>query len=131
MSFNHLKSENNEYKNRLSESVNTLEYMLSPYRYEHADKRRHNLGLIGGSAVSHIRGNLVDLESDLRCQTRLNTHCIDKHYKPVLPGQSIVNDKTAPIDTTLVHLPSLQMISYKSVPFPPAMSENIYNTIQK
>ena len=111
--------------------MNTLEYMLSPYRYEHVDKRRHNLGLIGGSAVSHIRGNLVDLESDLRCQTRLNTHCVDKQHKPVLPGEPIINDKTAPIDTTLVHLPSLQMISYKSVPFPPAMSANIYNTIQQ
>jgi hypothetical protein len=130
MSFNHLKNENIEYRTRLGESVDTLEYILSPFRYEHADKRRHNLGIIGGPAVSHIRGNLVDLESDLRCQTRLNTHCVEKQYKPLAPGQPITNDKTKPIDTALLHLPSLQMISYRSVPFPPSISENIYKTRQ-
>ena len=130
MSFNHLVYDTNDYKNKLGESVSTLDYILSPFRYEHADKRRHNLGLIGGSAVSHIRGNLVDLESDLRCQTRLNSRCLDNQHKPVPPGQPIVNDKTPPIDTTMLHLPSVQMISYRSVPFPPSMSTDIYKNLQ-
>lgn len=130
MSFNNLLYDSANYKLKLGESVTTLDYVLSPYRYEHADKRRHNLGLVGGAAVSHIRGNLVDLESELRCQTRLNSRAYDNQYKPVLPGQPIINDKTPPIDTTMLHLPTVQMISYKSVPLPPSMSENVYKTIQ-
>jgi hypothetical protein len=48
----------------------------------------------------------------------------------VAPGTPITNDKTPPIDTTLLHLPTVQMISYKSVPLPQAMSPQIYKTNQ-
>ena len=121
MSFNHLSDEHCTYERRLRESVTILDYVLSPYRFEHNEKCRHTLGLVGGVAVSHIQGNLVDLESDLRGQTRLNTKCVDHQHKPVEQGRKIFNDKTEPIDTTAVHLPACQMISYKSVPLPPPM----------
>ena len=84
MSFNNLLYDTTNYKMKLGESVTTLDYILSPFRYEHADKRRHNLGIVGGSAVSHIRGNLVDLESELRCQTRLNSRGGTNQYKPLI-----------------------------------------------
>ena len=130
MSFNNLLYDTTNYKMKLGESVSTLDYILSTFRYEHSDKRRHNLGLVGGVAVSHIQGNLVDLESELRCQTRLNSRSGTNQYKPVSPGQPIVNDKTPPIDTTLLHLPTMQMISYRSVPFPPSMSPEVYKNLQ-
>jgi hypothetical protein len=44
---------------------------------------------------------------------------VNTQYKPVNPGENIVNDKTPPIDTRLKHLPTNQMIAYKSVPLPP------------
>jgi hypothetical protein len=122
MSFNNLSYDHCTYSRRLKENVTILDYVLSPYRFEHSQKCRHNLGLVGGSAVSHVKGNLVDLESDMRGQTRYITKCIDHQYKPLKPGQSIVNDKTPPISTTMVHLPPCQMISYKSVPMPPGMN---------
>lgn len=122
MSFNHISDDHCTYSRRLKENVTILDYTLSPYRFEHKDKCRHSLGLVGGAAVSHIAGNLVDLESDLRGQTRFVTKCIDHQHKPIEPGQRIHNDKTEPIDTTLKHLPACQMISYKSVPLPPSMS---------
>ena len=122
MSFNHLSDDHCTYARHLKESVSTLDYIMSPFRFEHKDKCRHTLGLVGGSAVSHVKGDLVDLESDLRGQTRFSTKCADRQHKPDVAGRSIVNDKTAPIDTTLVHLPACQMISYKSVPMPPPMS---------
>jgi hypothetical protein len=100
-----------------------LNYMLSPYRYEHQEKCRHELGLVGGTAVSHVAGNLVDLESELRGQTRFLTKCPEHQHKPITPGSPIVNDKTAPISTKMKHLPACQMISYKSVPLPPSANE--------
>ena len=41
-----------------------------------------NFGLVGGTNVSHIKGNLVDLENDLRGQTRSNTKCPARKYAP-------------------------------------------------
>jgi hypothetical protein len=110
------------YNRNLKENVSILSYVLSPYRYEHEAKTRHRLGLIGGTAVSHIEGNLVDLESDLRGQTRYISKCEGSMYQPVQPGQPIINDKTPPISTIMKHLPTSQMISYKSVPMPPPMN---------
>jgi hypothetical protein len=120
MSFNHLNYDTCTYSRKLKESVTILDYVLSPYRYEHDKKCRHNLGIVAGSAVSHIKGDLVDLDSDMRGQTRYLTKCIDSQYKPLKVGESIINDKTAPISTYTTHLPPCQMISYKEVPFPPS-----------
>lgn len=122
MSFNHLNTDHCTYKRNLKENVSILSYILSPFRFEHTDKCRHQLGLVGGTAVSHISGNMVDLESDLRGQTRFLTKCASHAHKPLTPGEDIMNDKTAPISTQSLHLPACQMISYKSVPLPPSMN---------
>ena len=121
MSFNHLNADTETYMRRLGESVSTLDYILSPYRYEHKNKCRHELGLVGGTAVSHIDANMVDLESDLRGQTRLLTKCGNNQWKPIAPGEKIYNDKTEPIDTTAKHLGGCQMIGYRGIPLPPPM----------
>ena len=39
------------------------------------------LGIVGGTAVSQIKGNLADLENDLRGQTRSASQCPSKHYQ--------------------------------------------------
>ena len=41
--------------------------------FVHKTPRAHTLGLVGGNDVSLIKGNMVDLESDLRGITRPNT----------------------------------------------------------
>ena len=120
------------YCKRLQESVNTLDYVLDPIRFEHQHTCRHELGLVGGTAVSHIEGNLVDLESELRGQTRLLAKCPTNQWTPPdISGsggfwkggsQLITNDKTEPINTRLKHLPACQMIGYRSVPLPPPMN---------
>lgn len=119
MSFNHLSDDHCTYSRRLKENVSILGYTMSPYRFEHKNKCRHELGLVGGTAVSHVQGNMVDLESDLRGQTRYSTKCVNRQYHPVPAGQPITNDKTKPIPTNNLHLPACQMISYKAVPLPP------------
>jgi hypothetical protein len=123
MSFNRTKYDTCSYKQDLQTSVDTLGHILSPYRYEHKDKCMHELGFVGGTAVSHIQGNLVDLDSELRGQTRVLTKCVTNLYKPTEDG-IVTNDKTTPINTTLSHLPTCQSIMYRSVPLPPPIKIN-------
>jgi hypothetical protein len=123
MSFNRTKYDNCSYKVDLKTNVDTLSHILSPYRYEHKDKCMHQLGFVGGTAVSHIQGNLVDLDSELRGQTRIITRCPTNQYVP--SDDNIVNnDKTSPINTNMNHLPSCQSIMYRSVPLPPPIKIN-------
>ena len=124
MSFNRLRYDNCAYTHELNESVGTLAYVLDPSKYENCNKCRMELGIIGGTNVSHIKGNLVDLENDLRNQTRAASKCPSLKYKPS-SGNSLQlsgNHCNAPrnVDLTPVHLPPCQMIRYPAMPLPPA-----------
>ena len=74
MSLNRLIYDTCEYKHRVAESVGTLEYVLNPLQYENVNKCRIEFGVVGGNNVSQIKGNLVDLESDLK-GVKENFHC--------------------------------------------------------
>jgi len=125
MSSNRLKFDTCAYKNDLNQSVGPLSYMLNPIKYENCNKCRMELGIVGGTAVSHIKGNLVDLENDLRGQTRMSSLCPDKLYHPqtnnVIHTEGNGSSSGKTIDTNLIHLPSCQMIKYKPVSLPPPM----------
>ena len=137
MSSNRLIYDSCAYKHDLVQSVGPLEYMLNPIKFENTSKCRMELGLLGGTAVSHVKGNLVDLETDLRGQTRRTTKCPSKLYQnpcpqgdmtackpgPIhIPGDASQTERT--IDTTMMHLPSCQMIRYKPVPLPGPLDFN-------
>lgn len=124
MSFNRTTYDSCAYSKELGENVSILSYLLSPYRYEHQDKCRHQLGVVGGTAVSHVQGNMVDLESELRGQTRYLTKCTTNQARPLAGNEPIRNDKTKPIDVAKKHLPSCQFISYKEVPLPPYVNSS-------
>ena len=150
MSLNRLIYDNCAYSKRLDESIGPLSYVINPIKYENCKKCRHELGLVGGTAVSHIKGNLVDLENDLRGSTRANSLCPSVKYqpnntnsiviKPKYQCKSCMNNqskcqcescmnnqskcqcescKDIIVDTTLVNLPSCQMINYKTLPEEP------------
>ena len=134
MSSNRLLYDTCAYRKELDESVGPLSYVLNPIKYENCNKCRMELGIVGGTNVSHIRGNLVDLENDLRGQTRSASLCPTKKYQPNCPNKIGDNcqpekivvksngcNKEKTIDTRLVHLPPCQMIRYKPVPLPPPM----------
>jgi hypothetical protein len=107
MSFNRLSDDLCTYRKALGQSVDPLEYVLDSVRYEHAKRCRMKLGIVGGTAVSHIVGaNLVDVESELRLQTRVATRCPSLHYDPHRDGPS----------RRMEHLPACNMIAYKKVP---------------
>ena len=137
MSSNRLIYDTCAYKHELSQSVGPLQYILNPMKYENCNKCRMELGIVGGTAVSHIKGNLVDLETDLRGQTRRTTKCPTKLYQNPCPKGDINNcqpgninivadpSQTArDINTQMLHLPSCQMIRYRPTPIPPALDFN-------
>jgi len=124
MSSNRLTYDKCSYRAALQQSVGPVDYMLDPVKYEHCKKCRMELGIVGGTAVSHINGNMVDLESDLRGQTRVGTRCPQYKYIPaegttLKPNNYISCQQGATIDTSMKHLESCQMIDYNEVPREP------------
>lgn len=98
------------------------EYLTS--QFVNPTPQRHILGLVGGNEASLIKGNMVDLESDLRGINIPNTFCPWKQYQPPSKNQTeIVRDNTKislKIDVQKANLPAYQMIAYPAVvaPFP-------------
>ena len=135
MSSNRLRYDQCAYKTEMNQSVSPLEYVLNPMKYENCQKCRHEFGLVGGTNVSHIKGNLVDLENDLRGATRPATHCPSRKYKPTnkksinIPSTQCNKEKN--IDLTPVHLPPCQMLRYPSIPLPSAPNYNTCENMPK
>jgi hypothetical protein len=135
MSSNRLSYDQCAYKKTIQQSTDPLSYVINPIKYENCNKCRMELGIVGGTAVSHIKGNLVDLENDLRGQTRSSTNCPEKLYQKTcgsdvdmhkcqpknIPINRNICDQPTLLNTELLHLPPCQMIRYKSVPLPPPM----------
>jgi hypothetical protein len=70
---------------RDAQSAGMFAYTQLPSKFENPNKCRNALGLVGGSEVSNISGNMVDLESDLLGITRVQSKCIARQYKPACP----------------------------------------------
>lgn len=112
------------YKKNLQQSAAPIQYILDPIKYESCNKCRPELGILGGTAVSHIKGNLVDLENDLRNQNRPSTKCPSFKWLPneKLQGKEYIKPVQHPeLDTTKLHLKSCQFQNYPQVPLPPKM----------
>lgn len=129
MSFNRLSYDDCSYNAELSKSVSYLSYMLDPIRYENCSKCRPESGVVGGTAVSHVKGNMVDLENNLFGIDRPNTHCPSFKYIPQSDGK--VQGKEyikpvchPPVNTEMMHLRPCQLHNTLSTPQPPPM--NLY-----
>lgn len=115
------------YEQNLAQSVTPLGYVLDPIKYENCGKCRMELGIVGGTAVSHVRGNLVDLENDLRNQNRPNTLCPSYKFTPqegpFIQGKEYIKPVCHPkVDTRPVHLKPCQMVDYRAVPQTPSLN---------
>jgi|UniRef100_A0A6C0BF88 hypothetical protein len=92
-------------------------------QYVNPRPQRHILGIVGGNEVSLIKGNMVDLESDLRGINIPNTFAPWRQYQPPQQKKDIVRDNTKislTIDIQKAHLPAYQMMGYPAVvaPYP-------------
>uniref|UniRef100_A0A6C0L0K7 Uncharacterized protein n=1 Tax=viral metagenome TaxID=1070528 RepID=A0A6C0L0K7_9ZZZZ len=128
MSSNRLIYDTCAYQKEMSKQCDQLTYILDPTKHYQEEPCRPELGILGGNSVSIVRGNLVDLETDLRGLTRYNTRCqlqknnwIPKNDgKIVIPKDGVKNGLV--IDTNKLHLPPCQMIRYEPVPLPPGQN---------
>jgi hypothetical protein len=82
MSSNRLSYDSCAYKKSVQQSIAPLDYMMYEGKYNNSAKCRIEFGVLGGNQVSLYSGNLVDLESDLRGQTRKASLCPSKKYNP-------------------------------------------------
>ena len=105
--------------------------------FVHKTPRAHTLGLVGGNDVSLIKGNMVDLESDLRGITRPNTrdlgngrvhkplHLLDKTITRTTPKEDIK------IDIRPAHLPVYQMWAYPATHAPQPLQKTTCSSPEK
>ncbi len=93
----------------------------------HTKPQRHMLGMVGGNEVSVIKGNVVDLESDLRGITRTNTFAPWRSYQP--PTGNTIHRSTPKgqvvIDTTLRNLPAMQAWAYPTIYAPEPITQEV------
>ena len=81
MSSNRLLYDQCEYTQRLGGNTNQLSYTLDPLQYVNPNQCRMELGVVGGNNVSQIKGNIVDLESDLKNITKKYSECPSQKFK--------------------------------------------------
>lgn len=103
------------------------DYLTS--QFTHPTPRRHMLGIVGGNDVTIIKGNMVDLESDLRRINIPNTFAPWRQYQPPQRGDKEIvrnNVKTQQkINIQKDHLPVYQMIAYPAVVAPLEMVNEV------
>ena len=127
MSWTRVHTDSCNYKQNLSENVSQLSYLLDPIKFEHCSKCRHELGLVGGTAVGVPKGNMVDLENNLFGIDRPNTRCPGYKFVPsavsTVQGKEYIKPVQHPIvDTNMMQLQPCQMFSYHGTPQPPLMN---------
>lgn len=82
MSWNRAKYDSCAYNKDLSQSTSSISYLLDPNKFYNCNDCRIEFGLLGGNNTSITRKNMVDLESDLRNQTRQLSNCPERQYLP-------------------------------------------------
>ena len=91
-------------------------YDETPFVFVAKEPARHILGLVGGNDVSLIKGNRVDLESDLLGITRPNTWCNFREHQPPRANDTTIKRVNPKIDMKVdvrpSHLPAYQMWAY-------------------
>jgi hypothetical protein len=124
-SMNRLIYDTCAYSKSLGESVAPMDYMLDIVAHEHCDKCMVDLGLVGGTAVSHVDGSMVDLENDLRGANRPGTKCPSFKFLPStdasVQGKEYIKPVCHPrVNTTMSnHLKSCKFTEYPTMPPPP------------
>jgi hypothetical protein len=137
MSWNRLSADTCAYRNKLAQEVGEFAYVIDDCRYVNRNPRRVEFGLVAGNDVS-IAKNMVDIESDLKGQTRLASKCPTLYYQnpcptgdmnTCKPKQIVIRGNPANmgrvLDTTLYHLPPSQFARYTSIPLDPYMGKRL------
>jgi hypothetical protein len=128
MSSNKLKYDNCQFMSELNQSMSTANWILDSNRFENNTKCFNQFGLLGGTTVSHAKGNIIDIESDLMGTTRLNSKCPTNKYLNPCPQSSTLNacqpkqiiiqqtpnQQRRVVNLQPVHLKQCQMVNYQN-----------------
>lgn len=117
MSFNRTIYDDCAYAKRLNDNQNVLYYNLDANKHYNCNQKRIDFGVVGGNDVSQSSENLVDLESDLRNQTRLYSRCPRRKYRPTCDVYSCGNVNGYPCgdmkcQPKMYHMKETSMIDY-------------------
>ena len=107
-----VKNDSCYVRQQLVQSGNAFSYLMYPAKFNSNSQCRPILGIVGGNNVSRTTGNMVDLESDLRGQTRVLSGCDSTQWYPTYDEQMTMND-----------LPTCQFQSFKPVVQAPPVPE--------
>ena len=126
MSWNRLGIDQCSYAQKLTQNVSQLGYVLDPMKYENCNKCRAELGWVGGNNVSKVKGNLVDLESNLFGIDREGSRCAAMKLLPgEVRGKSLYKETSyKDIDISKDHLNHCQPVTYPAVANSPLLSIN-------
>lgn len=101
---------------------NPQSYDLFPCYYTSCKPKRHMLGTVGGNEVSVIKGNQIDLESDLTGRNLPLTRCPEREYQKNSKSTNTIKRENIKgkleIDTTLSNLKEYQMWAYPGIAMP-------------
>lgn len=127
MSFTRTKTDICNYNQELEENVSYVSYLLDPVKFHNCNKCRPELGFVGGTNVSHVTGNLIDLESDIKGIDRDASRCPQTRYLPrndgIVQGTTMYKPVCRPeVAANMRHLPACQPFNYGPVPHPPPMN---------
>ena len=142
MSWNRLSADTCAYRNQLAQEVGEFAYVIDDCRYVHKTPKRFEFGIVAGNDVSIIGGKsssaMVDLESDLKGQTRLASKCPTLSYinpcpngdmNTCKPQQVVIRGNPSNmgrvVDTKLYHLPPAQMFRYTPIVVDPYMGNRV------
>ena len=82
MSSNRLMYDACSYDTKVKTSMGPFQYATYSGKFENSNKCTLDRAVVTGNFVSQYSGNMVDLESDLRGQTRLASKCPSRKYMP-------------------------------------------------
>lgn len=118
MSFTRTIYDDCAYQKELNENQNLLHYNLDSNKFYNCSQTRIDFGLLGGNNVSQSAENLVDLESDLRNQTRLYSRCPRRKFRPTCDVFKCGNANGYPCgdpkcQPKMHHMPESTLIDYR------------------
>jgi hypothetical protein len=103
-------------KTPTEQEENPQSYDFDIHTYQHVKPARHMLGIVGGNEVSGIKGNRVDLESDLMGITRPATRGNSRLHQPLFVDQKTIERKSLKghmkVNIAPEHQPDYQMWAY-------------------
>ena len=107
MSFTNLIYDKCASQQYYNQSTNQGKYQLYAGKFIHNKECRVNFGIVGGNDVSLYKGNLVDLESDMRGLTRNNSLCSSNKFHSKEPDRTFYDN-----NPNLKHHHTCEMFCY-------------------